>query len=75
LYEDGVSPIGYQLELAFTLDGLIGSEAFRGWNTSSDTQQWLIGRLYNGHGDKDDLGSPFFTLPVFMCNAPKQGGR
>lgn len=57
IFEDGSSPIGYQLIVDADLPN-----GFAGWNGC----RWLEGRLYSHYGAKDAVGRPFFTLRVCL---------
>ena len=57
MFEDGSSPIGYQLIVDADLPN-----GFAGWNGC----RWLEGRLYSQYGVKDAVGRPFFTLRVCL---------
>ena len=60
IFDGDVSPIGYQLCVE-KLNQLPGSDNFAGnWRSGS----WLVGRLFNRNGKVDEVGRPFFVLPV-----------
>ena len=62
VFDDGVSPIGYQL-CVVRYNNLPYKDNFDGWNTS---HRWLVGRLYDQNGAVANVGKPFFTLPVCL---------
>ena len=62
IFEDDVSPIGYQLSVVSNLDWFDRVKFGNNWSSC----RWLVGRLYNRNGNLDDVGKPFFTLPVCL---------
>ena len=71
LFENDVSPIGYQLQVVEKKD-LPDNNRFSGFeaNGTRTSPLWLVGRLYNHNGSSSEAGKPFFTLPVFLNLAP-----
>lgn len=61
MFEAGVSPIGYQLSVV-NKSALPDAAKF-GDNWSG---KWLVGRLYDHNGNVNEVGKPFFTLPVCL---------
>ncbi len=70
VYSDGSSPIGYQLLIVANNDSLLKDMGMpqNDWKSNYQNKKWLVGRLYDRHGDvvKDDVGEPFFVLPVYL---------
>ncbi len=67
IFDDDVSPIGYQLQVC-AKSGLPYQSLFWGWDPlpRASAPQWLVGRLYNSSGLVSDLGKPFFSVPVCL---------
>ena len=67
MYEDGSSPIGYLLRVVPKTELEDNLKFGNGWvNKSSKSYYWLVGELYNHHGEIASAGKPFFTLPVCL---------
>lgn len=67
VFEDGVSPIGYRLSIVFKDDLKDQPQSFYSdWKCGGyrPPNYWLVGRLYDSHGDILPVEKPFFTLPV-----------
>jgi hypothetical protein len=73
LFDEGVSPIGYQLQVVEKKD-LPDNKLFDGFVAKDVNPLWLVGRLYDYNGSNSDSGNPFFALPVFLSLAPGRGG-
>lgn len=67
LYDEGGSPIGYQLCLV-TKNDLLSTTEGKSWDLSvrGSHPVWLVGRLYAHYGTVQEAGKPFFTLPVWF---------
>ena len=63
LFENGESPIGYQLCIV-EKTSLPNAHLFTGWDPESG--RWLVGQLYEHNGSVEEAGKPFFTLPVYL---------
>lgn len=62
MFADGASPIGYRLSVV-QKGNLPDADGFEGW---SENSRWLVGQLYSQNGTTNDVGNPFFTLPVCL---------
>ena len=62
MFDGDISPVGYQLCVVNEGD-LPGQNLFKEWPTGC---KWLVGRLYDRSGKVDDVGRPFFSLPVYL---------
>ena len=68
MFESGVSPIGYQLQVV-DFEDLADSNMFTGWEAigkNVGAPLWLQGRLYDRNGEVGECGKPFFAVPVCM---------
>ena len=67
MFEDSVSPVGYQLRVVQNRSNELDARLFDGWKPVGRNIMgyWLIGSLYDGNGAVGDLGRPYFTLPVY----------
>ncbi len=66
MFDDGSSPIGYQL-IVVDKNDLPNGAMFTGWTSGGrGGGKWLVGRLFNSNGILEDVGAPFFALPVCL---------
>lgn len=63
MFDTDVSSVGYRIELV-KRDALPDMEQYKEWTTGNN--YWLVGRLYNRYGNLDEVGAPFFSLPVCL---------
>lgn len=73
IFDGDVSPIGYQIVLTKSpaAIGVPNAGLYEGWSLNSrEAPYWLVGFLYDGCGNTNDVGRSFFTLPVFMMVSP-----
>lgn len=72
VFDTEVSPVGYRLTVLQIRD--LASKTGQSYSFTEEwkittprmPQYWLLGRLYDGYGDIDAVGEPFFSLPVCM---------
>ena len=62
IFDGDESPVGYQLSVVNVPENWAAYSS-SGWSSSC---RWLVGRLYDYNGKKDEVGKPFFTLPVCL---------
>lgn len=70
MFEENVSSIGYRLLVVASSDSNLDSHVkemlkeMKNWGEGNTS--WLIGLLYDSNGNVNDVGRPFFTLPIHL---------
>ena len=62
VFDSDLSPVGYSLEIVLESNLPDAGKFGNAWGGC----KWLVGRLYNHNGSVDDVGMPFFTVPVCL---------